>query len=260
MPKKQYLFFLSFVITSVLLMTYQSHKGALRPFGFLTHYLNSVNRVILSVDSSIKGTIRKITLREEEFKELREEIRTLRLKEQGFQEVLIENQRLRTSLSLKERLSGYVAASKVISRGSGRWSNTFVIDKGMTDGIEKGMAVITPEGLLGKIHGVQDSTSSVLLIDDMRFSAAVRLQTSRSEAVLSGAGPGQCVLKYVQSDTEVKEGETVVTSGLDTLFPAGISAGYVSKVSTNKEKLFHDIKVTPFVDTRKVEEVIIVKR
>jgi rod shape-determining protein MreC len=260
MPKKQYWLFLSLLIASVVLMTYQSQRGIIRPFGFLSYPLNFVNETTMFLSDSVKGTLRRYTLREEELRALRREVRNLRMREKSLEEIALENRRLRELLSLKEQTLNYVATARVIARGADRWSETFVIDEGSKDGVEKDMAVITAEGLLGKVLRADSSYSTVLLLEDTLFSAAVRLGEGRTEAVISGRGPGRCILKYISSDTEVKEGETVVTSGLDALFPPGIEVGFVSKVSTNENESFHAVDVTPFVDTRKVEEVIIVRR
>jgi rod shape-determining protein MreC len=260
MPRKRYWLLLFLFIASIVLMTYQSQNGAIRPFGFLGEPLFSVNHAISSIKSAIGESFRKYTLREEELDRMRGELDALRLKEQQYMETEIENRRLNALLGLRQRQEGYVAAARVVARGSDRWANTFVIDKGRGDGVQKDMAVVTVAGLLGKIQEARDSYSTVLLIDDPRFSAAARLQSSRQEAVLSGGGPGRCDLKYMPTDTEVKKGETVLTSGLDSLFPPGLRAGFVSEVATDKEALFHDIQVVPYVDTSKVEEVIVVKR
>jgi rod shape-determining protein MreC len=144
--------------------------------------------------------------------------------------------------------------------GTGRWSNTYVIDKGTDDLVEKDMAVVTQEGLLGKVQEAYGTYSVVLLIDDARFSAAVKLQSMRTEAVLSGTGLNQCEVKYVAADTDVRAGEALVTSGLDGLFPPGIPAAFITEVETTEGALFHRIKAVPLIDTRKVEEVLIIKR
>lgn len=260
MPKKQYWLFLSLLAASVVLMTYQSQMGVIRPFGFLSYPLNFVNETIMFLDTSVKETLKKYTLREEELKALRSEVRDLRMREKALGETALENQRLRNLLSLKEQTVNYVAAARVIARGADRWAETFVIDRGSNDGVEKDMAVVTADGLVGKVLHADRSYSTVLLLEDTLFSAAVRLGQSRAEAVVSGRGPGKCALKYIGADIEVREGEPVVTSGLDALFPPGIGVGFVSKVSTNENELFHAVEVTPFVNTRKVEEVIIVRR
>ena len=125
------------------------------------------------------------------------------------------------------------------------------------------MAVITTEGLLGKISESDQRFSTVLLIDDRRFAAAVRIRGRKNRAVLAGAGgsgSGGAVLKYLASDLEVRPGDVIVTSGLDALFPRGIKVGYVNRVLTQPEELFHTVEVSLYVDPRRTDEVIILRR
>lgn len=260
MPGNRLRFFLIILFISVFLMTLQNRYGMFRPFRFLAYPLNFVNEGYVSIFTGVKDTFEKYTMREERLHELQRELRSMSLQEQRFKELLLENQRLKELLEIKKDVGGYVTTARVISQGPGRWSNAYVLDKGSDDLVEKDMAVITEEGLLGKVQEVYSIYSVVLLIDDARFSAAVRLQDSRARAVLSGAGLNRCVIKYVDSDTEVAQRETVVTSGLDGLFPPGIPAATVTSVSTTEGALFHNIEAIPLVDTGKVEEVIIIKR
>jgi rod shape-determining protein MreC len=260
MSEKHFRLFLFMVAASVLLMTYQSKLGVIRPFGFLSVTLNYLNQSITSVKTSVKDIVRIVTLNEDELHRLRKEVRLLKLKEQRFDELHLENRRLLKALGLKEREPRYLGTAKVVGRGMERWAGNIVIDKGTEDSVLKGMAVMTTEGLLGKIQEAQGAFSTVLLMEDKRFSAAVRLQGKRTGAVLSGAGNGRCTLKYLSIEEAVAEGAEVVTSGLDGLFPSGIRAGYISKVSTDPDELFHRIEVIPFVDLKEVEEVIILKR
>lgn len=260
MPRKRLRLFLTLLFLSVLVMTLQNRYGVFRPFKFLNYPLNLINEGYVSAADSLENTLRKYTLREERLLELERELRSAKLMEQKFNELLLENQRLQEALELRKTLSGYVATARVISKGAGRWSNSYVIDKGTEDSVEKDMTVITEDGLLGKVQEAYGAYSVVLLVDDARFSAGVRLQASRTEAVLSGAGLNRTVVKYVDTDTEVSPGEMLVTSGLDGLFPPGIPVAFVTSVKTREGALFHEIDALPLVDTTKVEEVIIVKR
>ena len=97
------------------------------------------------------------------------------------------------------------------------------------------------------------------MLNDSRFSVAVRLQDSRAEAVLSGTGSG-AVLKYLGTDVPVSEGDMLVTSGLDALFPTGINVGEVRRVRTHAKELFHQVEVAPLADLHRLEEVIVVNR
>lgn len=260
MPKKRPLLFLSLIIVSFILMAYQTNKRVFNPLRLLSYPVNVINNTIHSINSSIKESLKKIRLRDEENMRLKEELNRLLMEHQKYKETVLENVRLREMLSLKEKEKRFVAAARVIARGNDRWANTLVIDKGTHDGIEKDMAVVTPRGLVGKILSCSDSYSYILLINDLNFSAAVRLQESRTEGIISGTGSKTCILKYVPHEYEVKENETVLTSGLDSLFPAGIPIGSVIRITKKGAGLFQNIEVTPFQDSTKLEEVIIVRR
>lgn len=260
MPKKRLLLFLSLIIVSFILMTYQSNKGAFNPLRLISYPINIANNTIHSISSSIKNSFKKIRLRDEENRKLRGELNDLLMEQQRYKDAVLENARLRELLSLKEKEKRYVAAARIIARGNDRWANTLVIDKGRRDGIEKDMAVITVRGLVGKILSSSDSYSSILLINDINFSAAARLRESRTEGIISGTGSKTCILKYVSHGYETKENEMILTSGLDSLFPADIPVGSVTRITRKGAGLFQNIEVTPFQDTTKLEEVVIVRR
>jgi rod shape-determining protein MreC len=124
----------------------------------------------------------------------------------------------------------------------------------------KDMAVITPAGLAGKVSLVADGSAYVLLMTDINFSASVRVQETRQEAILSGTGGSRCILKYVPQEVVMKEGEIVVTSGFDELFPQEVPVGYISKVSKKSTNIFQEIEITPFQDPKKLDEVMVVRR
>jgi rod shape-determining protein MreC len=259
MPKKRLLLFL-FIIASLSLMTYQSNGGPLITLKFLNNTVNSFHSIKNSVKDSITAPFKRMLLREEENIRLKAELTRMLKEQQRYQEAILENKRLRELLSLKEREHRYVTTARIIARGTDQWANTLVIDKGLRDGIKKDMIAITHRGLAGKISGVSDSFSSLLLLTGINFSAGARLQESRTEGIISGTGFRKCQLKYIPYEEEVKKGDTVITSGLDSLFPEGIPVGYVSKVNKKDIGLFQDIEVLPFVDNAKIEEVIIIKK
>jgi rod shape-determining protein MreC len=199
-------------------------------------------------------------LREEENLRLKAELDKLLRERQKYEEAFLENKRLKEILSLKEKEHRYVTVARVIARGPDQWSNTFVLDKGLPAGIQKDMTAITTKGLVGKISEVSNSYSYLLLLTDINFSATVRLQEGRMEGIISGTGLRKCQLKYIPYDEEVKKGDVLITSGLDSLFPKGIPVGYVSKVDKKGSGIFQNIEVTPFVNNRSIEEVAIITR
>lgn len=260
MPRKKALLFFTLVIFSFVLMTYQSKNGHSLSVHFISGPLNRLHALSQSLTEAVKRPFQMIALREKENIELKKKVAELELEEERYREVVLENKRLRELLSLREYKKNYIASARIIARGTDNWTHTLLIDKGAKDGVAKDMAAITPKGLAGKIASVSDSFAYLLLLNDINFSASVRLQGSRTEGVLSGTGSRSCILKYVPFEETVKTGDIVITSGLDMLFPPGIPVGYVTKVdSKTGGGYFQYIEVLPFQDTTKIEEVAIVK-
>jgi len=200
-----------------------------------------------------------MALRDEDNALLRKRIDELLLERAKYQEAVLENKRLKELLKLLESRQQYIAAARVLSRGTDQWSHTLVLDKGQKDGVSKDMSAITPKGFAGKTFNVTGSYSKLLLLTDINFSAAVRLQESRKEGVISGTGTRKVILKYIPYEDELKVGDIVITSGLDQLFPPGIPVGFVSKIDKQGTAHFQYIDVTPYVDDSKMEEVLIIK-
>jgi rod shape-determining protein MreC len=259
MFRKNTLLFFALVTISFVLMTYQSKKGRLFSVHPLSALLDNSQDAAQSVTDFIARPFRRMALREEENVRLRKEVDKLLLEKQKYQEVALENGRLRELLKFREKQQNYIAACRIIARGIDHWSNTLLLDKGAKDGLARDMTAVTPLGLAGKITDVSGAYAHLLLLTDINFSAAVRLQESRQEAVISGTGTGKCVLKYVSPDKKVKVGDVVVTSGLDSLFPPGIPVGYVSKADAAGPGMFQYIEVIPYQADTKMEEVIVVR-
>jgi rod shape-determining protein MreC len=256
---KKWLLLVLFIIIALSVMMYQSNRRYWLPFQFLNPALNRLHEIKTSAKDSFTSPFHRMFLREEENIKLHKELSRLLQKQQQYREVFLENQRLKNILSLKEREHRYVTAARVIAKNTDQWSNTFIVNKGLADGIMKNMTVVTSRGLVGKISDVSNSFSHVLLVTDINFSAAGRLQESRHEGIVSGTGFRKCQMKYVPYEEEVKKGDIVITSGLDSLFPPGFPIGYVSAVNKKNIGIFQDIEVLPFDDNRKVEDVVIIK-
>ena len=259
MSKKNIFLFVLVLGFSFFLMTHQSRKGLLFAGDFIADALNRSHAFTRSVADSISSPFKKISLRDEENKLLRKRIDELLLERAMYQEALLENRRLKALLQLRENRQEHITAARVISRGSERWANVFVLGKGKADGVSNDMSAITANGLAGKIFDVTESYSKLLLLTDINFSAAVRLQESRKEGIVSGTGGRKAVLKYIQEEEDITIGDTVITSGLDRLFPPGIPVGFVSKVDKEGGGHFQYIEITPYADNSRIEEVLIIQ-
>jgi rod shape-determining protein MreC len=259
MSKKSIFLFLAVLSVSFVLMTYQTRKGHFFAGQIFDLILNGSYAFTRSVADSVSAPFKKISLRDEENKLLRKQVDDLLLERTKSQEAVLENKRLKELLDLRDSRQEYIASAKVLSRGIDRWAHTFVLGKGHKDGVSKDMTAITPKGVAGKIFNVTGSYSKLLLLTDISFSAAVRLQESRKEGVVSGTGTRKIVLKYIPIEEEVNPGDIVITSGLDQLFPPGIPVGFISKIEKQGSGHFQYMEVTPYVDESTIEEVLIIK-
>ena len=167
--------------------------------------------------------------------------------------------RLQALLSFKEQFISQTMAAQVIGASGSELSRSVYIDKGEKDRIKPDMAVITADGIVGKVLRVYRSTSQVLLINDQTSGVGALLDKTRVQGILRGTSAGEAVLEKVMSDETVPAGELVLTSGGDGVFPKGLLVGRVTKVSAGND-LFLNIHVRPAADLSKLEEVLVVTK
>ena len=191
-----------------------------------------------------------------ENRQLKEQIEQLRLEQVRLSEDAAQARRLQTLLAFKEQFISRTVAAQVIGSSGSDLSRIVTIDKGKSAGLESDMAVITSDGIVGKVLLVYPSVSQVLLLNDQSSGVGVILEKTRLQGVLRGTASGEVALERVMSDEQVPVGETVLTSGGDRIFPKGLPVGTVMKVGNGKD-LFLNIKVKPSADLSKLEEVLV---
>ncbi|MFQ5881064.1 MAG: rod shape-determining protein MreC [Candidatus Methylomirabilales bacterium] len=189
---------------------------------------------------------------------LQEEIQALQARLRVLEEERGESQRLKTLLGLRERQSFTYIPARVVGKDATNWFHSLVIDQGASDGIERHMAVIAPEGLVGQVVEVTRSSARVQLITDPVSAVGALLQTSRVTGLLVGAQPRRLRVKYLPVRAEVRSGEGVITSGLGGVYPKGILIGRVVAVDKRSGALFQEATVGPSVDFSRLEEVLVV--
>ena len=194
-----------------------------------------------------------------ENRELKAEIERLRLQQVRLTEDAEQARRLQALLAFKEQFISQTVAAQVIGSSGSEQSRSVYIDKGTGDAIKPDMAVITADGVVGKVLRVFHSTSLVLLIDDQSSGVGALLEKSRVQGVLKGTPSGEVILEKVTSEEPVQPGEPVLTSGGDRIFPKGLRVGTVSKISSGAD-LFLNIRVKPAADLNKLEEVLVVTK
>jgi rod shape-determining protein MreC len=174
-----------------------------------------------------------------------------------YQEGYLEAQRLRKLLDLRNDYNYHFISAQVIGREQAALSKTILINKGAAHGLKTGMPVIAPPGLIGRLVDVSWHFSKVLLFIDENSNVGAIVQRSRTQGIISGAGPRGLILKYISKTQDVKEGDVIVSSGMGGVFPKGLLIGQVSHVDRQDASLFLKINVAPFVDFSKLEEILI---
>ena len=192
-------------------------------------------------------------------RDLQYQIDQLRLREASLAEDARQGQRLQQLLAFKQQYVGKTVAAQVVGTGGGDQSRLLVIDKGASDGLKQDMAVITPDGVVGKIRDVFDFSAQVLLLNDPNSGAGVVLTTTRSRGILRGTPSGGLQIGNLMPDERIKPGEPVITSGGDRIFPRGLSIGTVSAIRPDPEhQPYAAISIKPAANLDRLEEVLVV--
>lgn len=192
---------------------------------------------------------------EQENKQLQQQLAGARALSRQLAEAGAENVQLKALLNLQKSLPLRTLSAEVIAASPGVGSAIY-IDRGARDGLSTDMAVITPDGVVGKTVAVFGRTAQVLLLTDSSSGAGAMLEKTRDEGVLKGSGDDVCLLDYIPGGVSVAAGDQVVTSGLDQIYPKGLLLGTV--VSAREGNVYKMISVKPAVDLNRLEDVLVI--
>ena len=195
---------------------------------------------------------------EKENQALKKELQELKLHMNRYREADLANQRLRALLNFKKSIATPLLPAQLVAFDPSGWFQTILIDKGRNDGVVQDMAVVSAEGLVGRVIGVSNHHAKVLLIIDGNSAVDAYIQRSRTRGVLVGLGRELCLLKYVQRNEDVQVGDKVISSGMGGVFPKGLLVGTVQEVVRGSSGLFQRVEVEPAVNFSRLEEVMVV--
>lgn len=187
-----------------------------------------------------------------------EENRRLNNTLHNFHEMEAENKRLRALLQFQEKLEDAQVTAQVIAKDVSSEFKSIRINKGSRAGIERGMPVVTHEGVVGKVLKTTSDYADVLTIYDDLSAVDAIVQRSRAHGVVEGLTDSTCALKYALRTDDIEVGDTIITSGLDTLYPKGLMVGNVVKVTKKSYGISQDIELKPNVNFSRLEEVLVI--
>jgi rod shape-determining protein MreC len=192
-------------------------------------------------------------------RDLQQTIDRLRLEQAALLEDARQGQRLQSLLGFREKYIYATVAAQVIGSSGNVQAYLFTIDKGEDFGLKPDMAVITGDGVVGKVRDVFHHTAQVLAVNDQTSGAGVILETTRIRGILRGNADGQLEIVGILSDERIQPGEVVLTAGGDLIFPRGLPVGVVEKVVRDPDRdAFIDVMVKPAAHLDRLDEVLVI--
>lgn len=259
-----------FTAVCALLLAVSSAAG-----GKQTPLSNITSSVIMPLQKGVNGignwvldqlsafeNIRDLQTKNEE---LQKKVNELTMQNRALQQDRYELDRLRELYNLSEKYSDYpTVGARVIGKGAGNWFRVFLIDKGSDDGIEENMNVIADGALVGIVTEVGKSWSKVKSIIDDTSSVSAMFIDSQDTCMVKGSQKNiendYIDVAYISKDAKIKEGAELVTSNISSKYLEGISIGHVSDIKLDNTKLTKTAKLTPIVDFKHLQEVLVITR
>ncbi len=202
---------------------------------------------------------------EAEYEALSLENQQLSLQLSSAEEAVRENERLKNELDARSRYEALDPIfARVIARAPGQWFETFSINRGKSDGVAAGMSVVNGDGLIGRVYEAGINYAKVICIVDARSAVACMVQSTRDNGIMRGrvaatSDDAECFVYYLPNLNSIMPGDSVITSGTDSLFPKGLHIGTVTAVSMDAGSEGSYAVVTPSVDFRHIEEVFVLR-
>ncbi len=176
-------------------------------------------------------------------------------------EEVAEISRLRALYGFQPPETWTLAGGRVIAQRYGPHAvvDSLLVDKGTRVGVRDNTPVMTPQGVVGRVLRSSVHLSTVLLINDPNSKVAVMGRVHRTQGILVGQGPqSDLLMQYVPLNDLLEEGEVLITSGMDGVFPKGLPIARVERIERPSASLFQIVLAAPLVDLRNLEEVLLV--
>lgn len=267
LPSKYWLLIVTGICIVFIGLSLISEK-ATGPFKWIADYTvipmqKGINKAGMFL-SDLTDNFETLEEMKKENKNLKEQVDSLTMSNNQLQQDKYELERLRELYKLDQNYTDYKKiGARVIGNNGSNWFSTFTIDKGSEDGIKKDMNVMAGKGLVGIVTKVSPHSSEVRsIIDDQSNVSGMILSTSDTCIVrgdLKLMADGKLRFEQLENNkNEVKEGEQVITSHISSKYVQGILIGYVSEVSIDENNLTRSGYITPVVDFKKLQEVLVI--
>jgi rod shape-determining protein MreC len=224
-------------------------------FGIFSEVQRGANAVTVGVRTWWQDYFALQQVRAEN-EDLKRQLGELRVRLQEERNLAQQAQSLQRLLTLKTSSQLATTAANVIAGGASPEFRTITIDKGTSDGLRANMAVIAPAGVVGRVIQPNSRASKVQLLIDRNAAAGALVERTRAQGVVVGTGTEELRMDYVSGSAEIRAGDTVVTSGIDGIYPKGFVVGQIQSVRRGAGE-YSEIVIRPAVDFTSLEAVLI---
>ena len=176
------------------------------------------------------------------------------------QQLEIENERLRKLLDVRERQKVNGQVAQIVYAARDPFSRRVIVDKGLQDQISAGQPVVDDAGIVGQVTRVFPFVSEITLITDKDQAVPVQILRTGQRSVVFGLGNGQLELRYLPATTDVQNGDILVTSGLDGIFPRGLPVARVVHIERDTAYSFARIHCAPVAGVETFGEIMVLDR
>ncbi|HTS23748.1 MAG TPA: rod shape-determining protein MreC [Casimicrobiaceae bacterium] len=177
---------------------------------------------------------------------------------QGYKALEQENARLRSLIGIAGRFAGAATPADVLYSGRDPFTQKLFVDKGESDGVQPGQAVIDEAGVVGQVTRVFPSMAEVTLVTDKDHAVPVKVERSGVRSVMYGAGTGRLPeLRFLSPNAEIQAGDKLVTSGIDGTYPAGLAVAQVVSVERETGQIFARVICKPLAGVDRSPQVLI---
>lgn len=263
-------FFTVTVVIALILVIFPTVFGAMGIGRYLKNGVNivltPVQKLFTKVTDAADGFVSYFTEFDrisEENDALRKQNAELRDKISSAEEAKQLNDWLFTYLELKREHPDYsLQDANVIGRESSNYMTVFTLDKGSSHGIEANMPLVTPEGIVGYVSEVGTNWCRAVTLLQSGTDVGAYVERSGDVGVVEGdytlSRDGLCRMKYMSADSDIKEGDRILSSGLGSVYPRGLVIGYVEKVEPDENSRALAVTVRPCADLTEISRLMII--
>lgn len=212
--------------------------------------------VITKVTGSFTG-LAELRRAKTENEDLKLQVEQLTIELNETRERAKESEVLRTVYGLPAAMQYRQVAANVIARDTSLWFKRLTIDRGTMDGIKRDMPVVTSTGIVGRVINVGPNFAQVQVITDANAGVGVMIQRTRSPGELKGLNNARCEIKNIPATEEIQEGDIVMTTGLDRIYPKGLMVGTAESVENDANGPWKKIVVNPAAPVDRLENVLV---